>query len=163
MIWINPDFVGDGVFCWAPVVQRLLAFARDQLHESDPEHLIRQLLARVLMKDPNIQLQVVIQEHRVVGAVLSMLETDGAAKWVYVLFATMEPGIDVRPDSDDAQRNVEHWARSLGLTKILMASTRSGAAWGRRFGYKESRVIYQKDLVVVQAVVPVEVGANGQG
>lgn len=148
MIVINPDFVADGRYCWVPVVDRLTAFAQDQIHESHPQQLMRQLLARVLMRDPTIQLQVIIQEHRVVGAVLAMIESDGDRRWVYVLFATMEPGVDVRPDSDEAQKNVERWALSLGLTKVLMASTRSGAAWGRRFGYRESRVVYEKDLTV---------------
>lgn len=148
MIVINPDFVGDARYCWGPVVDRLTAFAREQIHESEPQALMRQLLSRVLMRDPTIQLQVIIQDECVVGAVLSMIETDGDRRWVYVLFATMEPGRDVRPDSDYAQMNVERWAQSLGLTKVLMASTRSGAAWGRRFGYRESRVVYEKDLAV---------------
>ncbi len=127
------------------VTQRMLDFAREYAHEVDPVTLVQDYMVRLYQRDPNVMILVVVNEKgNPVGHCAASIQTDGKNRWVFVSQLRLDENVgDARGEGLEM---LDAWGRAAGCTKMLMATSRNEKPWERRFGFRTSRRVCEREL-----------------
>lgn len=127
------------------IAQRMLEQARLHAQELDPEQLVKSTMTRLWQKDPTLAILAFVDEKGVcVGHCVATIETDGTNKWIFVSQVKADGNV-----GDAVARAIEvadKWGNENGCKIMLMATGRSEKAWERKYGFKLSRRIMDRQI-----------------
>jgi hypothetical protein len=141
---VEPDPL-DGKLGLAYMVaaQRIFAFAQQYPQEVNPETFVRNVLARVVAKDPTVKLLVALNAEtgEIAGHILAMIEGNIQDRWVFCYQAQAEPGV-LQQLIDAATP----WGKEHGATSLLMATQLDPAFWQRHYGFETVRSVMRRAI-----------------
>lgn len=142
---MEPDLLDQQYgLAFLAAADRIMAFARQTAQESNPESFIRNVLARLCVKDPKIKLILAIIDGEIVGHILATIETDGTSTWAFCWQAQVDPkGTGTLQYMMDA--GIE-WAKQHGATSILMATHLDPAFWEQKYGFTSTRTVMRRPI-----------------
>ena len=135
--------------------RRIMDMAASRQEERDPQQFTRDIMSRLWAQDPSLGVLAMLDEKgRLVGHAVATIETDGKNHWLFVQ-QTKADG-DVGDAVDRAMGEAKGWAAQVSerlvtagfrpITKGLMVTTRSDAAWQRRHKLKAIRHVMEFEL-----------------
>ena len=150
MILTNPDLIERPALL-APLATRMVALLEEQVNEADPRRSVAFQLSRCLCQDPVMRLHVLasdadIYPAMVYGFSLAQLCQEGGSRWVFVQGTYVDPGVNAGDEVRQILHDLDQWAQAAGASKIMMATTRSAAAWARKYGFNEARKVMHRDV-----------------
>lgn len=131
-------------------IMNLREFCRKYDTDTKPDELFDQVSRMFASGDLRLGLWVIIKDLRVVGHLLAQPEpialTQGPWDYVIVRQAEALPKEDVREEARQVFEDMEKWARSLGVPKLVMLTHRREDSMARRWGWRPYKALMEKRL-----------------
>mgnify|MGYP001619630912 CR=1 FL=1 len=135
---------------WVPyTLERIEKFCHLMDVESEPSdisHLVRTLFS---VGDPRLGLWIAVEEDQIVGHLFATPEPWGDARpcrYVLIRQAWVDKGVDGRIESGRVFQEVKVWAKSLGVSRLVMLTHRDEGAFMRRWGFKEYKALMRIEI-----------------
>lgn len=136
-------------WAWFPfVLARIARFCEKFDTETEPLEMVDLVRNLFCNGDPRLGLWICIANQQIIGHTLAMPEPFGSEHWKYCLIreAEVDPGVDVRKETEDVFEDVKRWANSIGLSKIMMLTHRNSEAMARRWGFTKYKTVMEMNL-----------------
>lgn len=127
------------------MAQRILEFAKGYPSEVPPEKFAETMVARLVMKDPQVKCVLIVTEQgQVIGHLLATIEGNMDSKWVFCWQAQVD-----EPHTGSLDQAMEmgiQWGKQHGCTSILMATQIDPEFWVKRYGFSSLRTVMSRPL-----------------
>jgi hypothetical protein len=124
---------------WVPfTLERIEKFCHLMDTESEPSDVSNLVRTLFVVGDPRLGLWIAVEDDQVVAHLLATPEPWGENRWKYCLIrqAWIDKGVNTMVESDKVFQEVKVWAKSMGLSRLVMLTHRDEAAFMRRWGFR---------------------------
>ena len=138
---------------WMPfVLKRIETFCVTMDVESEPFDVSNLVRALFTVGDPRLGLWIAGGDGQVIGHLLATPEPWGENRYRYGLIrqAWVDKGVDTRLESGRVFDEVKRWAKSLGVSRLVMLTHRDEGVFMRRYGWKPYKSLMQMNIEVAR-------------
>ena len=134
---------------WVPyTLERIEKFCHLMDTESEPSDVSNLVRALFTVNDPRLGLWIAVEDDQVVAHLLATPEPWGENRWRYCLIrqAWIDKGITTMVESGKVFQEVKVWAKSLGLSRLVMLTHRGQETFMRRWKFQPYKVLMQMSI-----------------
>jgi hypothetical protein len=132
------------------VVARAMRFCTEFETETNPVSLGNHLWSFYASGDPRLGLWVVVTEFTIVAHVLAQPEPmsldPNERSYILIRQAQVNPKVDARKHMEHIMHEIETWAETFGITRLMMCTHRKASVFSRRWGFREHKIIMEKNI-----------------
>lgn len=127
------------------IAQRILEMAHETGGEANPEQVMKKTMIALLNRAADVLVLALVNDKgQIVGHVVATVNSDEVNRWVWVLQCKADDNVQ------DAREVVfamlDDLGRQFGAKKMLMATGRNEKAWERKYGFRTSRRVMERDI-----------------